>query len=235
MKALIAFVLLVFALPAFPQANPSTANGYRGIPWGTPCPEASERLEKLGIKFDRFGWQPQKEPWYPGPVSELEGECLNYSEHLQAIRGKDTLSLYELREGEIDILNAFGAICRDSEFVGVRLRTTEFAGSAGEHRIQEFKASAGAPLRQITKSAWGSQWTFQELAPKKGASRYLTIERRFNDGKWASGDTNWTMHVVWSKEAGDILKAYRRCVKATKEAEQKERAKAKKAVKDALD
>src|SRR3989442_4645146 len=158
-------------------ADADTPSGYKGIPWGTPCGEAVQKMEAKGFVFDR-----KDKIGVPGQArSPQESQLFLPNRGRASCASEESDLMLDTRQANpyVEIAAASGDItvtllCRNQRFVGARLETpvrrtvaaTMLARAAGV-------AVRTGPADTCGGGGWEGTADHSLLLPRGGAGPYL--------------------------------------------------------------
>lgn len=158
-------------------ADAETVSGYKGIPWGTPCAEAVQKMEAKGFVFDHKDKievsgrvrSPQESQLF----ARNAGQASCTSEESDLMMDTHSANPYvevAAASGEITVT----LLCRNHNFVGARLETPVSRSAA----TAMLTRAAGAPVRTIRADtcdsrSWKCMADHSLLLARGDAVRYL--------------------------------------------------------------
>jgi hypothetical protein len=196
-------------------ADAESAAGYKGIPWGTACPEAVKQMEAKGFVFDRKGksiWRAEgTSPWQPHLFMPKRGRasCSMESADLEMdTKQANPYVALESISGSIGI----ALLCRGGRFVGARLETALTNTSAAALLTE----AAGPPVRTgradtCGRLNWQCTADHSLLRARGDAVRYL--ERPVRSSPEYAGQEPLTLRYLILAQSEDraLQAAYLAC------------------------
>src|SRR3989442_7940917 len=158
-------------------ADADTASGYKGIPWGTPCGEAVQKMEAMGFVFDR-----KDKIGVPGQArSPQESQLFLPNGGRASCASEESDLMLDTRQANpyVEIAAASGDItvtllCRNQRFVGARLETPARRTVAAAMLA---RAAGAAGRRGRAAKRDGRGWKLEAepflLLPRRGAGPHL--------------------------------------------------------------
>jgi len=202
-------LLLAFA------ADAESAAGYKGIPWGTACPEAVKQMEAKGFVFDRkdkTGWRAEgTSPWQPHlfmPNRDRASCSMENADLELDTKQANPYVAFESISGSIGI----ALLCRGGRFVGARLETA-LTNTPAAALLTE---AAGAPVRTLRADTcgrlnWECTADHSLLRARGDAVRYL--ERPVRSSHEYAGQNPRTLRYLILAQSEDraLQTAYLAC------------------------
>jgi hypothetical protein len=197
-------------------ADAESAAGYKGIPWGTACPEAVKQMEAKGFVFDgkeKTGWRAEgTSPWQPHlflPNRDRRTSCSMENADLEMeTKQANPYVAFESMSGNIGI----ALLCRGGRFVGARLETALTNTSAAALLTR----AAGVPVRTLRADTcgrlnWECTADHSLLRARGDAVRYL--ERPVRSSPEYTGQEPQTLRYLLLAQSEDraLQSAYLAC------------------------
>jgi hypothetical protein len=195
--------------------NAESVAGYKGIPWGTACPEAVRQMEAKGFVFDRkekIGRRAEgTSPWQPHlfmPNRDRASCSMENADLELDTKLANPYVAFDSISGSIGI----ALLCRGGRFVGARLETALANTSAAAL----LKKAAGAPVRTLRADTcgrvnWECNADHSLLRARGDAVRYL--ERPVRSSLEYAGQEPQTLRYLILAQSEDraLRAAYLAC------------------------
>jgi len=196
-------------------ADAESAAGYKGIPWGTACPEAVKQMEAKGFVFDhkdKTGWRADgTSPWQPHlfmPNRDRATCSMENADLEMDTKQANPYVAFDSISGSIGI----SLLCRGGRLVGARLETALTNISAAALLTE----AAGAPVRTLRADTcgrlnWQCTADHSLLRARGDAVRYL--ERPIRSSPEYAGQDPQTLRYLILAESEDraLQAAYLAC------------------------
>ena len=191
-------------------AHAESAVGYKGIPWGTACPEAVKQMEAKGFVFDRkekIGWRAEgTSPWQPHLFmpNRDPASCSMESADLEMDTNQaNPYVAFESISGSIGI----ALLCRGGRLVGARLETALTNTSAAALLTE----AAGTPVRTLRADTcgrvnWECTADHSLLRARGDAVRYLERPVRTTP-EYAGQDPQTLRYLILAQSEDRALQA----------------------------